>query len=289
MAAADWGGRWTQKKLGMLRQYLDKYTTALKRQPFTRLYIDAFAGSGALPTAASGPQTELPLEGFEQLAKGSARLALEVDPPFSKYVFIEKDRIKIQELSNALVRDYPALAARMSFLNEDANNAVVQLCGATNWRNHRAVAFLDPYGMQVDWKTVEAIAATKAIDLWYLFPAGIGVGRMVPRQVDQMPDAWAATIDRCLGTTGWRSVAYSERLVGDLFEPDRLAHDRTFDVGKIEKFVLTRLSEIFAGVGKRGAYLKNSRGNVMYVLFFACGNANGARVALPIANHILEH
>jgi three-Cys-motif partner protein len=289
MAGTDWGGRWTRKKLEMLRGYLDAYTTALKKRKFTRLYIDAFAGSGSLPAASSGTQTELALEGFENLAKGSARLALEVDSPFSKYVFIEKDRMKIQELSSTLLRDYPALAARMSFLNEDANNAVVQLCGATNWLNHRAVAFLDPYGMQVDWKTVEAIATTKAIDLWYLFPAGIGVGRMVPRQADQMPDAWAATIDRCLGTTEWRSVAYSERLVGDLFEPDRLAHDRTFDVAGIEKFVLARLNEIFAGVGKRGAYLKNSRGNVMYVLFFACGNTNGAKVALPIANHILEH
>lgn len=32
--------------------------------------------------------------------------------------------------------------------------------------------FLDPYGMQVDWATIEAIAKTKAIDLWILFPLG---------------------------------------------------------------------------------------------------------------------
>jgi three-Cys-motif partner protein len=39
-----------------------------------------------------------------------------------------------------------------------------------DWRSHRAVLFLDPYGMQVEWQTIEAIAKTAAIDLWLLFP-----------------------------------------------------------------------------------------------------------------------
>ncbi|MDE0205517.1 MAG: three-Cys-motif partner protein TcmP [Candidatus Tectomicrobia bacterium] len=39
------GGPWTQEKLDILRRYLDAYTTALKNQPFTLTYIDAFAGA----------------------------------------------------------------------------------------------------------------------------------------------------------------------------------------------------------------------------------------------------
>ena len=39
-----------------------------------------------------------------------------------------------------------------------------------DWSLHRAVLFLDPYGMQVEWATIEAVAKTKAIDLWLLFP-----------------------------------------------------------------------------------------------------------------------
>ena len=30
--------------------------------------------------------------------------------------------------------------------------------------------FLDPYGMEVEWKTLQAVAATRAIDVWFLFP-----------------------------------------------------------------------------------------------------------------------
>ncbi|MBU4201002.1 MAG: hypothetical protein KKG09_03200 [Verrucomicrobia bacterium] len=40
------GGDWTEIKLGMLGDYLNAYTTALKAQPFAKLYIDAFAGTG---------------------------------------------------------------------------------------------------------------------------------------------------------------------------------------------------------------------------------------------------
>ena len=44
------GGPWTEAKLTILERYLDFYTTALKNQSFRLLYIDAFAGSGAIQT-----------------------------------------------------------------------------------------------------------------------------------------------------------------------------------------------------------------------------------------------
>ena len=40
--------------------------------------------------------------------------------------------------------------------------------------------FLDPYGTQVSWTTIKAIADTRAIDLWILFPIGT-VNRLLNR------------------------------------------------------------------------------------------------------------
>jgi hypothetical protein len=40
------GGSWTVNKLDALRAYLSGYAQALKNQPFSRIYIDAFAGTG---------------------------------------------------------------------------------------------------------------------------------------------------------------------------------------------------------------------------------------------------
>src|SRR5262249_18229058 len=40
------GGPWTERKLSVVRRYLERYAQALKNQAFERIYIDAFAGSG---------------------------------------------------------------------------------------------------------------------------------------------------------------------------------------------------------------------------------------------------
>ena len=42
------GGPWTIEKLNILSAYLDFYVTALKNQPFKKIYIDAFAGTGKI-------------------------------------------------------------------------------------------------------------------------------------------------------------------------------------------------------------------------------------------------
>ncbi|GAI54351.1 unnamed protein product, partial [marine sediment metagenome] len=60
-------------------------------------------------------------------------------------------------------------------------------CNNYKWQNNRAVLFLDPYGMQVNWETIKAIANTEAIDLWYLFPFGIGVNRLLQKDAGKMP------------------------------------------------------------------------------------------------------
>lgn len=44
--APVFGGPWTDRKLAILSKYLNAYSTALSSQPFEKLYIDAFAGTG---------------------------------------------------------------------------------------------------------------------------------------------------------------------------------------------------------------------------------------------------
>jgi hypothetical protein len=45
------------------------------------------------------------------------------------------------------------------------------------------------YGIQVEWSTIEHIAATGAIDLWILFPLGIGLNWLLPRS-GLIPEGW---------------------------------------------------------------------------------------------------
>jgi three-Cys-motif partner protein len=90
MSVHSFGGAWTERKLSVVRRYLEMYAQALKNQAFQRIYIDAFAGTGDRTDKRRETLPLLDLPEFEEVAKGSARLALEVEPPFHRYVLIER-------------------------------------------------------------------------------------------------------------------------------------------------------------------------------------------------------
>lgn len=153
------GGHWTDAKLSALAAYLQSYTTALKKQPFRKVYVDAFAGTGYRELKAEPNDL---VTGFDELAAnepqrfldGSARIALQNIPPFDQYIFIEK-RAKPTEELKKLMEEFPDKI--IDVRRGDANKQIQKLCESTDWRNSRAVVFLDPFGMQVDWITVKAI------------------------------------------------------------------------------------------------------------------------------------
>lgn len=93
MVEHTFGGAWTDRKVELVRRYLDAYTTVMKKQRFKLVYVDAFAGTGYRSPKDSSDDPLLFTEFPEMigLSKGSARVALEVgDRPFDQYVFVEK-------------------------------------------------------------------------------------------------------------------------------------------------------------------------------------------------------
>src|SRR5207302_6008877 len=67
---------------------------------------------------------------------------------------------------------------------------------------------LDPYGTTVDWKTIEQIAKTRAIDLWILFPL-FAVNRMLVRG-RKPPEIWSRRLTQLFGTDKWESEFYAD-------------------------------------------------------------------------------
>src|SRR5262249_60997165 len=90
MTAHLCGGPWTERKLSVVRRYLERYAQALKNQAFERIYIDAFAGSGGRTDKRRLALPLLDLPEFASVAMGSTRMALEGEPPFHRYIFIER-------------------------------------------------------------------------------------------------------------------------------------------------------------------------------------------------------
>jgi len=76
----SFGGVWTRIKLEALGKYIAAFNLALSKQNFTRIYIDAFAGTG---------RCEIKVAGGKKSIEGSARRALATEPGFHKFYFIE--------------------------------------------------------------------------------------------------------------------------------------------------------------------------------------------------------
>jgi len=153
----------------------------------------------------------------------------------------------------------------------------------------RGVIFLDPYGMEVSWTTVQAIANTEALDCWYFFPLS-GLYRNAPRDPKKLDAGKEAILDRVLGSTDWRERWYPKVVSRkDMFEEETEAVRRV-DVDAIETYVKERLESVFKGVVLDPIRLHHRHGPPLASLFFAVSNPSPKAVGLAknIANHILN-
>jgi three-Cys-motif partner protein len=288
----QFGGGWTEDKLNRLRKYLPAYTTIFTQNPraaiLRTIYVDAFAGTGYRTASSQHTSTMSPLfadEDAASLQQGSAAIALETEPPFDDYLFIEQVAERVVALQQ-LRQQFPHHAQRITIIQHDANTFLRQWCRETDWRTHRAVVFLDPYGMEVDWVTIEAIAQTYAIDLWLLFPLGQAVNRLLTRH-GPPEEAWAQRLTRMFGTEGWKEAFYRPPTQGTLFGgATALEKDTDFDA--IGAFFVQCLETVFAQVVKKPLPLRNTKNVPIYLLCFAAGNSKGAPAAVRIASHILR-
>lgn len=290
MAQKPFAGLHTKAKLDKLAAYLEAFLKVFKKKAWAHtIYIDAFAGTGTAPIAAkSGPV--LPLDdAAAEFIVGSARRVLEQELSFSEYVFIEKGRKNARELEQ-LKTAYPNKASRIRIEKADANEALQAICAKTDWTKGRAVVFLDPFGNQVEWKTIEAIAKTKAVDLWYLFPAGLGVHRQISGKATFDRDK-ERSLTSLLGTADWKQafIAQEER-PADLFGHAGSTSVKAVTPASATQFMIERMRTVFAG-GVLDEWLElGPRGHHSYSLLFACANPSpkANALALKLARAVLR-
>ena len=275
--ALSFGGDWTMQKLAILDDYLDAFTTALKRQEFRLMYIDAFAGTGTIEirhrSVFGGPEREF--------LKGSARRALEVkDRPFDRYIFIERNRRRCEALSR-LEQDYPGHSIEIH--KADAND-FLQHHSFPKFGS-RGVLFLDPFSTQVEWRTIRRIAQLQMFDTWILFPVS-AIARLLPRAKDpeSVSPAWKARLTRIYGDESWRGLYEAQ---GTLFGGDKVK--RQSGVDGLVAIYKDNLRTAFGGrFLEQSALLKNSQGSPLFEFMFCAGNPKGTTIAKRIACHLLR-
>ena len=230
------GGDWTEQKLECVSKYLSAYTTIMNKHKdrFTFAYIDAFAGTGYRKVMLDEDINEtmfpeLDTQEIVNFRQGSVRNALEAQPPFNKYIFIEEDKENFSELEK-LTEEFSE--HNIECIRTDANKYFRDVCDKS-WKKHRALVFLDPFGMQVEWKIIEMIAETKAIDLWLLFPIGT-VNRLLKRD-GEIRQSLRDKLNLFFGDDDWHHVFYN--LSRSLFDDE----DQWIKVGVIYSLKLSNI------------------------------------------------
>ena len=245
------------------------------------IFVDAFAGPGLSrvrtkekanePLGLFGPDPESD-EAETEFLKGSPRVALEIVNPFSAYVFVERDPERIRELK-ALKVEYQS-RRNITVKEGDANAALQELLASgIDWSHQRAVVFLDPFGMQAPWLTIETLAETKAIEVIVNFPLGMHIQRLLTKSGD-IPPGWQMSLDTFFGSPEWRGLAYEEGT--DLFGPK--VQKVSGSGPKLLEWYRNRLRAAFGHVST-ARLIRNTRGNPLYYLIWAGPNATGLKGA----------
>lgn len=270
-------GRWSEEKLDLLAQYLEAYSVIMNKQKQTWLrdyyYIDAFSGS-VRPRAKDE----------ERYINGSPIRALQTEPKFDGYWFVDVNPQRVERVEK-LREDFPnqIIQTYQGNCNDILCNEIIPKIPYSSKK--RAFVFLDPYGLQVDWKTVRELADTKTCDIFVNFSI-MAVTRLLPR--DQNPDPeFVKQIDQVMGNTEWITQIYRESpatqlsLFSNLAEPT-LSREK-IDPDWLARLYTEQLSSLFPHVSSP-VLMRNSTNSVLYALCLASHNPN----AIKITNDIFK-
>lgn len=282
-------GPWAKEKLECLGKYLSAYTTIMKNQEHWckgYYFIDAFAGAGNAPLRKydggqeHGDQLSilsiLETEGSEvAYVKGSPRVALDIKHPFSGYFFVDKSVSNTSELEQ--IREEYAEKRNIEIVTGDSNVAVrsiVEEIGLSRSQKKRGIVFLDPFGMQVSWSTIEFLAHTGVVEVLINFPFGMAIQRLLPKSGEISAEN-RALLTKYFGSAEWESLIYEEgqNLFG---ETTRSKSDQAAKT--LVRWYRTRLKALF-GYAPLPRLITNTNGGHLYYLMFAGPNENGAKIA----------
>ncbi|GAA3941776.1 three-Cys-motif partner protein TcmP [Chitinophaga oryziterrae] len=272
----SFGGSWTIDKMEIVVAYAQAYLTIMNKQAWVKtLYFDGFAGSGHIDN--DPPESE-------DVIKGTALRILEIEDPksFDLYYFVEKNKKNKNLLEQTIKDQFPN---KSTFIVQgDCNQKLESMADYLKKnKQFRALAFIDPYGMSVNWKSIESLKDA-GVDLWILVPTGIGVGRLLT-QTGKIDDLWLNRLEIFLGMDkeDIRKHFYKRQSSFTLFGEENWIEKEKGAIEKAGILYQEKLKTVFKYVSDSFA-MRNSMNVIMYHFMMATNNKAG----LKIANDIIK-
>jgi three-Cys-motif partner protein len=241
-------GFWSEIKLDIIRKYASAYSRIMASR-FYHIYIDAFAGPGKHISKETG-----------EPVKGSPKNALEIEPPFKEYHFIDINSVKVAEL-NKLVEQRPEAHVWEGDCNSILLEKVFPKVEYEKYR--RALCLLDPYGLQLNWEVMQSAGQMGSIDMFLNFPVADINRNVLRRNPERVNHANIERMNAYWGDESWRPSAYNTQ--GNFFGWEVKEPNETIALAFAER--LQKVAK-FKYVPKP-LPMRNSKGAIVYYLFFA--------------------
>jgi len=258
-------GCWSEVKLDIISKYASAYSAIMNKQKSMRsyLYIDAFSGTGV----HIKKQTR-------EFTTGSPLNALVISPAFPEYHFIDLDGDKVDKL-----REIVGERRDVSFHKGDCNKVllaeVFPRCRYEDYR--RALCLLDPYGLNVNWEVLQKAGEMKSLEIFYNFMIMDANMNVFWHSPDKVQAGQIARMDAVWGDHSWYQAAY-RKTPGLFFEMEEKTTNK--DVADAFRDRLKKVAG-FEYVPEPMP-MRNSKGSVIYYLFFASPNRTGAKIVKDI-------
>jgi len=152
-------GSWTENKYLTLFNYLQIFSTGMRRSWGKRIYIDLYAGPGCAR-----------IEGTTKIFKGSPLLALSVKVPFDKYVFCEMVPPSLDALRKRVSLVSPS--AEVTYIPGDCNESIDEIIAVIprplKSNTVLTFCFVDPFDLSVQFRSLRRLAEARRIDFLVL-------------------------------------------------------------------------------------------------------------------------
>lgn len=259
-------GYWSEIKLDIVGRYALEYSKILYRRNLYHVYIDAFAGSGRHISRTT-----------KAIVPGSPQIALDIKPPFKEYYFIDIDGAKVAELNKIVVARPEA-----HVLEGDCNSKLLtDVFPKVMWKDfRRGLCLLDPYGLDLDWKVTKTAGQMGSIEIFLNFPVMDMNRNVLWSNPDGVDPAHIIRMNTFWGDDSWKEAAYrhTPNLFGEMLD----VKERNVTIASAFR---ERLQDVarFKHVS-RPLPMRNSRGAIVYYLFFA----SQLQLADDIINYIFN-
>ena len=293
----SWGGSWTEQKLDTFVSYVRAYLTIMNvyRDKFhwKLIYFDGFAGNGTRSPEERKTEEVIALKLFGNeietrelsIYQGAAERVVRLEEQmrgFDFYYFIDKEEENCTRLKIKL-SSYPTKGIKQ-FRPGEANYQSRMLADALKRDSRlKALCFLDPFGMSINWDTIEALSC-KSIDLWILIPSEVIVNRLIKKDGKLMyPDK----LERFFGMSkkDIHSWFYTHEEETDMFGGTTEWYKKKGNpIQLIAELYCERLSELFPFVTPQPLVMMNNH-NVP-IFHFVCASFN--QTAVKIAQQIID-